>query len=75
VTRAGYRAWWGAFEAVLAEARARGELRPDVSPRAAADAVGALVVGVTTTALQAPGLCSPADATALLEVLLRGLTA
>jgi hypothetical protein len=76
LTRRGYRAWLGAFEALLGEAHARGELRPGVSPRLAAEAVVALAAGLTTTALQTPGLVPPADgAPALVEVLLRGIAA
>ena len=76
LTRLGYQAWSGAFEVVLEEAHARGELRQGVSPRTAALAIVALAVGVTTTALQAPGLFSPSDsAPALFDVLLRGMAA
>ena len=76
LTHLGYRAWLGAFEAVLEEAHARGELRAGVSPRLAAQAVVALAAGLTTTALQAPGLLAPADAAeSLVEVLLRGIAA
>ena len=75
-TRHGYRAWLEAFTAVLVEARDSGALREGVSPRAAAGAVIALAVGVTTTCLQAPELCpSPQDTRSMADMLVAGLEA
>jgi AcrR family transcriptional regulator len=75
-TRLGYRAWLDAVEEVLKEARANGELRSGVSPGIAARAVVALAVGITTTAVQAPGLLSPAKAApSLFDALLEGIAA
>ena len=75
-TRRGYEAWLGAFQALFEQAHKRGELRAGVSPRAASVAVVALAAGMTTTALQSPGLLSPSQAAAsLVDVLLEGIAA
>jgi TetR/AcrR family acrAB operon transcriptional repressor len=75
-TRVGFGSWLEAFEGVLTEAHERGQLRPGVSPRAAALTVVALTVGVTTTALDAPDLASPAEAApSLVDALLGGIAA
>ena len=75
-TRVGFGSWLEAFEGVLTEAHERGQLRPGVSPRAAALATVALTVGVTTTALEAPDLASPAEAApSLVDALLGGIAA
>lgn len=76
LTGRGYRAWLQAFQEVLEEADRRGDLRAGVGPRTASHAVIAWTVGVTTTALQSPGLFSPARAAAALyDALLGGIAA
>lgn len=73
-TRRGYHAWFKAFQTVLEEAGERGELRPGLSPHAASVTVAALVVGLTTTALQAPKLFSVSRAAdPLADSLLQGI--
>jgi TetR/AcrR family acrAB operon transcriptional repressor len=66
--------WMTMLVDVLAEARHRGSLREDVSPRVAAAAVVAFANGLATTWLLAPNSFSPKrDAAALAGVLVDGL--
>lgn len=76
MTGRGYRAWMQAFRELLEEAERRGDLRAGVGARTASHAVVAWTVGVTTTALQSPGLFSSSHAAdGLYDALLAGIAA
>lgn len=72
--RQAMKGWLADLEALLAEAAHRGELRADLSPKAAALTALCFLNGVTTTALIAEGLFSPArEASRLIGTLLEGM--
>jgi len=74
-TRRGYEVWTASFEAVLEDARERGDLSGTRTPRDAARTVVAVTLGATTAALHAPAVFAAEEhATSLADTLIAGLT-
>ncbi len=65
--------WRAHFDALLAEAAASGELRPGLDPRAAGDALLALLTGVQGTGILLPDSREPARMEAMLDTALQML--